>query len=349
MPPDHALVADLRMDLQNPRLPGARFKTDEEAIHALMADADISELLNSIGLAGWQDFEPPIVDKRTNTVVEGNRRLAALKILADPALAARLGATIPDPLHPHATPQSIRISYVNSRREARDFIGFKHVNGAKKWDSYAKARFAAEWIASGDDIETVSRRLGDGHNTVSRLVNGIIVLEQSEVQHLFQKRPDKRFYFSHLYTAVSHNPIRRFLGLPEVDGKLLPHFPVSRDNATNLKQLMEWLYGSDSAEPVIRTQNPDLNRLVKVLSSERATRRLYDTNDLGRAFEEVTDKGDLFKSAFLRLQTGIEEAHRLAPEYRPKDELLEDAQAAQRRLRGLIQVMKTITDNEDPE
>lgn len=95
------------------------------------------------------------------TVVEGNRRLAALRILAYPELQAQFRANVPDPLHENAIPTEIQVNYVGSRKEARDFIGFKHVNGAFKWDSYAKARFAYSWLQDGDDIDEVGRRLGD--------------------------------------------------------------------------------------------------------------------------------------------------------------------------------------------
>ena len=130
---------------------------------------------------------PLIVEESTRTVIEGNRRLAALRIIANHQLQQRFKVTLPEPLHPNAKPDEIQVNYVGSRNEARDFIGFKHVNGAFKWDSYAKAKFAHSWLQDGDDIDEVSRRLGDGHNTVCRLVNGVVVLEQAEKAKLFDR------------------------------------------------------------------------------------------------------------------------------------------------------------------
>lgn len=120
-------------------------------------------------------------------MIEGNRRLAALQILANPELQQQLKVSLPNPLHARAIPDEIQVNFVESRKQARDFIGFKHVNGAFKWDSYAKARFAYAWLKDGDNIDEVSRRLGDGHNTISRLVNGVVVLEQAEEEKLFDK------------------------------------------------------------------------------------------------------------------------------------------------------------------
>lgn len=340
-------IDDLHMDPRNPRLPGEDFASDELAIQALVADADIDELIQSIGLAGWQDFEPPIVEEKSSNVIEGNRRLAALKLLRDPDLARRLGVRLPESVVPAAKPNEIRVFLVKDRKDARDFIGFKHVNGARRWDSHAKARFAADWLGEGDSIDDVSRRLGDAHNTVSRLVNGIFVLDQATELGLYQKREGRRFYFSHLYTAISHNPVRRYLELPEVDGELLGASPVPVTRSTQLRNLMTWLYGTPDVEPAIRTQNPDLNRLVKVLSSDKATRRLEDTGDLTRAFEDVADRAALFREAMIKLAGAAENAARLASEYRKDDDLLEDALGVQKSVRSIVATIRDIESGEE--
>ena len=117
----------LKLDLINPRIPDATFETQEEALRYLYLQADLGELIQSIGNSGWLDFEPLIVEEPTNTVIEGNRRLAALRILANPELQQQLKVAVPSPLHERAIPDEIQVNYVESRKQARDFIGFKHV------------------------------------------------------------------------------------------------------------------------------------------------------------------------------------------------------------------------------
>ena len=152
---DQASPDTLSLDLSNPRIPDARFTDEEEAIFYLYTQADLGELIQSIGNSGWLDFEPLIVEESTRTVIEGNRRLAALRIIASPRLQQQFKLTLPQPLHINAMPSEVQVNYVGSRKEARDFIGFKHVNGAFKWDSYAKARFAHSWLQDGDDIDDI--------------------------------------------------------------------------------------------------------------------------------------------------------------------------------------------------
>ncbi|HEY5303035.1 MAG TPA: hypothetical protein VIJ86_03140 [Acidimicrobiales bacterium] len=330
-------------------MPDTTFEDEIEAISFLYAQADLGELIQSIGNSGWLDFEPLIVEESTLTVIEGNRRLAALRILADANLQTQFKVTMPHKLHTGAIPTEIQVNYVSSRREARDFIGFKHVNGAFKWDSYAKARFAYSWLQDGDGIEEVSRRLGDGHNTVSRLINGVIVLQHAEGARLFDKeqRSKKSFYFSHLYTALSTANVRRFLGLPEGDNSVLPIEPVPISHRQQLRSLLSWLYGQEDEPSVIRSQNPDLGRLVSVLGSDRAVEVLTLTRDLDRAFDVVEDKAKAFERSFFRLSSSAEDVSRIIARYDPKSDLIKDADATLRVVTIVVNAMKEAHARDD--
>lgn len=339
---DQVAPRDLKLDLMNPRIPDAAFPDEASVVDYLYSQADLGELIQSIGNSGWLDFEPPIVEEQTMVVIEGNRRLAALRILVDPVLQRHFKVALPEPLNARATPDVIQVNFVESRKEARDFIGFKHVNGAFKWDSYAKARFAHAWLKDGDDIVEVSRRLGDGHNTISRLVNGVVVLEQAEESGLFDKdqRSKKSFYFSHLYTALSTPNVRHFLGLPENDNAVLMPDPVPRENRGNLRDLLSWLYGQDDATSVIRSQNPDLGRLVSVLGNERATDVLLHTRDLDRAFDLVEDRARAFEKSFYRLATAAEDVSGTIGRYDPQSDLVEEAEATLRVVGYVVQAIR---------
>lgn len=345
-------VAELKLDSHNPRLPDQHFKTDLEAIEHLVQLADLTELVQSIGNSGWLNFEPPIVEESTKVVLEGNRRLAALRLLSDPELASSIGVKLPEKMHENARPERILVNLVTDRRAARDFIGFKHVNGAQKWDSYAKARFATDWYMEGEDIDAVSRRLGDNHNTVSRLINGIQVLDQAETTGRFDRNKitKSRFFFSHLYTALPNASVRDFLGLDENDNSVIPPSPVPNDHLDELGEFLTWIYGQDDVDAVVQTQNPDLSRLVKVLASERGVRQLRATMNLDRAFDEVDDKAKRFRTAFYTMQDAVEHVSGLVSRYDPTDELLDDALNTQFTLRGIVQQMKGIhSRNDDTE
>lgn len=293
--------ADLLFDLQNPRITEDPFEDEAAALEYLVDHAAANELILSILNSGWMDYEPLIVLEGSNIVLEGNRRLAALRILSDRGLREKLKIDLPEEPGPEALPEFVRVHPVGSRADARDFIGFKHVNGPVKWNSLAKAKYAAEWLAEEGDIRRISRRLGDTHNTVVRLVNGWRVLHQVSAAGFDRSATTKpSFPFSHLYTAIARPNVRRYLGLPEGGGaELLPPKPVPPDAVGNLRQLMSWLYGQKKEPAVVARQNPDLNRLVEVLGNDTARTMLEASRDLEAAYGEVEDKTLRFDRALM--------------------------------------------------
>ena len=55
---------------------------------------------------------------------------------------------------------------VANREDARSYIGFKHINGAAKWDSYAKAKFRSliGTVTGGVSFSEIAARIGDNHD-----------------------------------------------------------------------------------------------------------------------------------------------------------------------------------------
>jgi hypothetical protein len=95
-------VEFLIFDTQNPRftpdkeLVGAR---PVDVIQELIKSADLKELVESIASNGYIDIEPLVIMRSRShgpyTVLEGNRRLAALMMLNDATLAAEVGFQLP--------------------------------------------------------------------------------------------------------------------------------------------------------------------------------------------------------------------------------------------------------------
>jgi hypothetical protein len=304
----------LDFDPANPRLAedGIKNPTESQIIVALAETADLSEVVESIAANGYIDIEPIIAQRIGDRwrVLEGNRRLAAIRILQKPTLAKGTGISVPEVSAQNLqTLKEVTVYAVANRNQAREYIGFKHINGPQKWDAIAKARFAADWYRSERDkgltIETIARRLGDGHDTVVRLVNGMFVLDQAEEQKIYDikdRYPGKRLAFSHLYTALTRPGYREFLGLPEEwrTDEPKPN-PVPKHSLENLKQVLLWLYGSksDQIRPVINTQNPDLKLLAEVLANPRARLIMMTRNDLREAHAQVERKGARFEAALV--------------------------------------------------
>jgi len=352
-PPDRmARPSDLNFDLRNPRSPDDSFADEDAVLEYLIDNADIDELVQSILSAGWMDYEPLIVQVPNNTVLEGNRRLAALRLIAKGDLRTKLKYNLPEIPDPKPTPEFVRVKDVKDRNEARAFIGFKHINGPFKWDALAKAKFAAEWLSDGAaDVATVSRTLGDNHNTVRRLVNGWSVLQQALAEDFKRDQTTRKaFPFSHLYTALARPNVRAFLGLPaDEPSEVLSKFPVPPDHLPQLREFMSWIYGQKGEPSVILSQNPDLNRLVDVVGNTQALAMLQATRSLDRAYEVVEDKGQIFAQALMAAIRQTEDALRLVGSYDQDSTLMSAGDNLVRTTRALRDQMRRILDEVDAE
>jgi hypothetical protein len=327
----------LDFDPRNPRLieDGIKNPTEAQIIKALADTADLSELVESIAANGYIDIEPLIVKQMDGRflVFEGNRRLAAIRILQDPELAK--GTGISPPAISDVTGESLKqvtVYAVEDPDEARDFIGFKHINGPHKWDAFAKARFAADWYRkereNGITVEKIAQRLGDRHDTVLRLVSGMFVLDQAQEAGVFNMQdrpPGRKFAFSHLYTALTRPGFREFLGLPVEWRSADPTpSPVATDKIDNLKRVMVWLYGSksDEIEPVVTSQNPHIKQLSAVLQHSLARSVMLTRNDLREAYAQVESKSDRFEKSLINARQEAESALAQITGYDPSDATL---------------------------
>lgn len=323
-------VERLRLDARNPRLTGhLPPTTNQEAIIAnLYRAAELDELLQSISANGYLDIEPLVVTEDDASadylvVLEGNRRLAALRLLRDHKLVMRLSTTwrlrieVPGltPTH-RKTTDAVSVHAVETRESARAFLGFKHINGPARWGAYAKAKFAADWYRAeqsrGVSINDIANAIGDRHDTIKRMVAAVYVLEQAERLNVFSvaERHSRRFNFSHLYTALGRSQYMDYLGLGPKWASFEPTpDPVPLCKLDHLQSVLVWIYGSkpDDKRPVIQSQNPDVKRLGAVLASREARHTLTVTGSLDRAHAQTESVDSRFTTSLIRSRDSLQD------------------------------------------
>ena len=338
-------VERLRLDRMNPRLIGEAENASDEAIIArLYRGAELGELLQSMSANGYLDIEPLIVIADSEDsgliVLEGNRRLAALRLLREADLigsilsSERLRVRVP-PVDAslRATFSRVSVYPVASRERARSFIGFKHINGPARWDAYAKGKFAADWYRSsrrdGVNLAQIAGSIGDRHDTIKRMVFAIYVLEQAQRAGLFNihDRNTKKFNFSHLYTALSRSQYMDYLSLGKTWARYDPTpDPVPTERLDELRKLLVWIYGSKSDDelPVVQAQNPDIKRLGEVLAHTEARLLLETTHNLDRAHESTAAVDKKFTASLFRARDAIRDASGALRAYDGRDKSLLD-------------------------
>lgn len=287
---------ELTLDRKNPRF-GLHVAADEtDALGILLEKANLKELWDSIAERGYEPFEPLVATRENDefVVLEGNRRLAAVKLLLNPSLAgseiARRRVPQVDPVKLDSC-KKIPVIVVDSRADAAGYIGFKHVNGPTRWSSLAKAKFGVDFfesIGGGMDpqqkMQSLTKQLGDSRGLIIRLLVAYKIVMQALNLGIFDEIgiDSEKIEFSHLYTLINNPDSRAFIGLSRapLSESMIIENPVPSSHHHNLHELLGLLYGEKS---VIKSQGTDRPRLQKVLASEDGLRELRATGSLESA------------------------------------------------------------------
>jgi hypothetical protein len=150
----------LSLDLCNVRIPGSSF--DESAIASYLAEAeDLLELAGGILRDGYLDNELPVVTDEDGrlVVLEGNRRVAALKAFRYPALLGRSAAKIERLMSRYpdiVTPGEVRVMIAPSREAAQPMLARLHTRNPKKsWLREQQAVFYHAQLLPGMTVDSL--------------------------------------------------------------------------------------------------------------------------------------------------------------------------------------------------
>lgn len=350
---DYVKPEALSFDWNNPRISEFSItnKTrEDEIISTLWSAMGVEEIVLSIKASGFFENEPLIAvrENKKNVVIEGNRRLAAVKCILHPEYADSIGfnknvlqvsAEVKKTLH------ELPVIFVEDRKEAWKFIGFKHINGPAKWGSYAKAQYISQIKNEfGISLEEIASQIGDTNKTVQKLYQGLQVIEQAESLNLFDRSDIQapRLYFSHLYTGLNYDGFRDFLSLRDIAADKKNPVPVDKYN--NLENLLIWLWGSKNKEKpaLIQSQNPDLRNLEAVIKNQEAVIALKDGVSLIQAYEISQPKNTTFEQNLLEAKRALQKAQSYLTEgFDGRDEsLLKHASAIAQIAEDLYEAME---------
>ena len=353
--PAEVNISNLFLDEQNPRLSSHHASTQEQILDVLAREMSIDEIAFSIAANGYYATERLLViacdagPPKTYTVIEGNRRLAAVRLLLD-RKAQRRTKTTDLPQIDRSLRQQLRVlpvSIFENRRQLWPYLGFRHVNGPREWDGFAKAEYVATVHEQyGVPVEEISYRIGDRFSTVKRMYLGYRLIRQAENAAVFDRKDrfnEKRFYFSHLYTAADQTPFRAFLGISEkrVDRTR----PVPTKSLKKLGELLLWIYGSRSQgkAPLVQRQNPDLNFLRQAIGDKDAVAAIRQGGGLRRASEIARGDDVVFRELIVSAKEGLQEVSKFVTlGYQGERDLLKTAEDIQRLADDLCDRMTDI-------
>ena len=281
----HASIGDLYLDHQNPRLGRHNIEANlsQEKILDLMKNWTLEELAVSFLENGFWPQEALLVinegsDKKPKLiVVEGNRRLAALKLLFEAKNGNLSSSKKWQEIASSGSAEDFKrlkeIPYLqaDSREEIQAYLGFRHVTGIKEWKPAEKAEHIARLIDEhGMSYRQVMRQIGSRTPTVRQNYISYRLLLQMEEdasdQISLQHVEDK---FSVLYLSLRTVGVQKYLQIDVQADPQSAKKPVPADKLQNLVDYAIWLFGNDERPPVV-THSRMVDRFGKVLESPEA-------------------------------------------------------------------------------
>ena len=309
----YAKLDDLYLDPKNPRLGRhhVNARLSQEEVLDLMRDWVLDELAVSYLESGFWTHEALLVTqeeldgKSRLVVVEGNRRLAALKYLYDavkkkdvPSKWKSLvaGAKVPDTLF-----YQIPYILVDSRQEIEAFLGFRHVTGIKQWNAEEKAQYIARLIdEEGMTYQEVMRKIGSKTPTVRQNYISYRLLLQMEDSLEDFSPEDVRGRFSVMYLSLRTQGVQKYLDIDIFADENAAQRPVPKTHLEALANFARWLFGikEENKDPVF-TDSRRVDDFGELLENPPIVE--YFEQEENPSFEHACQLAGMNKSKTVRL------------------------------------------------
>lgn len=300
----YAKLVDLYLDAKNPRLdlPYTNETFSQEDILDLMQDWALDELAVSYLESGFWTHEALLaIEEALNgqshlVVVEGNRRLAALKCLyaafhreegSRQPISKKWRSLVENREIPYNLFDRIPYIQVDSREDVEAFLGFRHVTGVKQWDPKQKARYIAKLIDERDmSYEEVMRKIGSTTPTVrTNYISYQLLLQmESTLPDFSPKYAENRF--SVMYLTLRKEGVQHYLQIDILADPETAKSPVPKDHIENLSNFARWLFGNADHPPLFEDSR-QAEKFNTSLESPEARQYLEESKEpkLERAFQ----------------------------------------------------------------
>ncbi len=259
----------------------------------------------------------PEVDMSKLVVVEGNRRLAALRLLhaaSEGEPRTRKWEELAGALTDTELFERIPVLRADSREDVRKFLGFRHVTGIKEWAPAEKAQYIAELVDSGMTYVEVMRAIGSKTPTVRRNYISFNMLKQIEDLEEVDVEPVEQ-RFSVLFLSLREHGIQQFLGV-DIDAEPeAAKTPVVGDRYTaNLEYFVKWVFGTKEVPPLF-SDSRFVSKFSRILESADAIEYLKTSRNpslaaaASRAGAETDELVELLLSATDELEQALSTVH----------------------------------------
>lgn len=323
-------LEELELDPQNPRLPESVGRSPEDMVNHIALTTSIEDLMSAIAENGFFPGEPLIAvrDKATGKyiVVEGNRRLTAVKLIKDPHLCERPSQRMLTISHDMANKldslDELPVIVRDSRSEIIPYLGFRHITGVKQWEPLAKARYIEQLFNLTDDTLTpadryneVAKAIGSRKDHIKRNLDALAVYKVMEKNNFYNidGLDEESIKFSILSTALADDRIGSYVGVSykDVDGDSIANDPIIDSKSISrekTEEITKWLYEKVDKKKSRVGESRNIRELAAVIDSPKALKHFQNGADLKVAYQLTTDVGKDFLELLFKAESVLIEA-----------------------------------------
>ena len=269
-------VSTLQLDVNNPRIRYNKNNLNQaEILKLLIQKEKIYELAKKISEEGYFVCEEPIIciENGKKVVLEGNRRIAALKLLQDPKKylnTARANVLLKNTLANNIHYDKIRCYIAPNRLQANPIIYERHKGDAvKRWETGNQYSFVAEMYSKdGLSIEDICKVLNENRSEVMKTIKTYNLF--IEGQKILDKEglhiDTDNFNLTNLERFYSVDTAKQFLGIDfdNDSGEIKVKLP-DEEYEKRMLVAFDKLSNSDNFSRTYNT-NEDIQKLVKEMS-----------------------------------------------------------------------------------
>jgi hypothetical protein len=277
----------LEFDPDNPRFGGEGRNKSQPQIAAMLLEEPhlASQLVDSLVENGFIDYEPLVVREKGDkyAVIEGNRRLAAVKYLRQnlDKYPDRKSDIDEVPVLIFTAKQT-----AEEKKHVRAYLGVRHLLGIREWPALSKAQFLDREAKTVGSLDIVLKEVRLSKSSARRFLVPYRLLKKAK------KIMPQGDEFWVLAEALNRAGVKEYLEL-ETDDAL----EVTGYNRLRLTQVLEDLYGPMAPGTKKRiaakrkvAETRHLSLYASVLGSERARTALHHGKDLAEAAIYVDTK-----------------------------------------------------------
>jgi hypothetical protein len=281
-------VLTLLLDDENPRLPVELKDRSELSLLAWMANQyNTIQVARSISDHGFFPTEPLIAIRYKGSlkVVEGNRRLTALKLL----LSAELRNSFEleerekweELASSSAIPTKVPVFIAANRNEVAPLLGFRHISGIEPWEAWAKARFVANQVeVKRKTFAKVAMMVGEKDTEIRSMYRNYRVAIDAE-EKLGVSAAGVRNQFGYFSRAMNSGELREHMGVIRTADVKVGVAVVPKSRKKEISEVFSWLFGDERNTKAIESRQ--ITELGRVVASKDALKVFRETRDIEEA------------------------------------------------------------------